>query len=208
MALTKSRSYDTPNPRDYDGSSTSPSTTPAPASSSAKDNTNTARRGQDFGSKPASPDTYIKMRFQDKKEMPETWFKMSTHDGVRTFTPSDRSPVVFLQREGDTSIKMYYADAKHNFLTGNPEGMLAEIRTVKRRDGQGVFLGGIYKEEGGQEQRLVGSMVGKEANTILQQMDKASFAEWKARKDAERAAEAAKPQEPQMIAGQELEFGF
>ena len=121
MALTKSRSYDTPNPQDYDRSPTPPSptpTTPAPASSSAKDNTNTARRGQDFGSKPASPDTYIKMRFQDKKEMPETWFKMSTHDGVRTFTPSDRSRGVFVPREGEAAMERYEAEGQASRVRG------------------------------------------------------------------------------------------
>lgn len=204
MALTKSRPSDVPYPRDHDDAvmSNTGNTPTQPAASTEP------RRGNDFGGKPASPDTYIKMRFQDNKAMPETWFKMSTQDGIRTFTPSDRSPVVLLQREGDSTLKMYYADAKSNFLSGSSDGMLAEIRVIKRKDSTGMFLGGVYAENGNSEQRLVGAMVGKESNFIMEQMSKSALAEWKARKDAERSNDAVKPEEPQIVAGQELEFGF
>lgn len=43
--------------------------------------------------------------------------------------------------EGDAAIKMYYADAKHNFLTGNPEGMLAEIPNRQTSGWPGCFPG-------------------------------------------------------------------
>lgn len=179
------------------------------------------RRGADFGRKPAgvSPDTYIKLRFADTPDMPETWFKLNQrNDGLMAFEPTTREhPVVLLMNKGDSTLRMYNLDNAGNFDAVGPqrnEGVLAEIQVRKRRDSTPenpqMFLVGVYfPEEGRGERELRGNLVGAYSKDIMLDMSQASYREWKARQATENvqtpAPVAAQPVE--IVAGQELNFG-
>lgn len=180
------------------------------------------RRGSDFGRKPAgaSPDTYIKLRFSDSPDMPETWFKLNVYpNGVHAFEPTtSEHPVVLLMNKGDSKLRMYHFDDSSNFDEIGPkrfEGVRAEIQVRKRRDSTPenpqMFLAGLsFARDGNPARELRGNVVGAQSKDLMNELNAAAYAEWKAsrppREDAAPAAQV--PKTPELVAGQELDFGL
>lgn len=180
-----------------------------------------ARRGSDFGRKTAtaSADTYVKLRFSDSPDMPETWFKLNVcSNGVHAFEPTTREhPVVLLMNKGDSKLLMYHFDDSSNFdEIGSKrfEGVRAELQVRKRRDSTPenpqMFLAGTYFErEGNPARELRGNLVGVQSKDLMLELSNASYAEWKAsRPPREEAAESQATKPVEIIAGQELDFGI
>ena len=191
---------------------------PAPAASGEQ----FARRGSDFGRKPSTPsaDTYVKLRFSDSPDMPETWFKLNVYpNGVHAFEPTtSEHPVVLLMNKGDSKLRMYHFDDSSNFDEIGPkrfEGVRAEIQVRKRRDSTPenpqMFLAGTYFERDGNPPReLRGNLVGAMSKDLMNELSHASYAEWKAsRPPREESAPAQQaPKTVELVAGQELDFSM
>ena len=182
----------------------------------------TARRGSDFGSKPAnaSADTYFKLRFSDSPDMPETWFKLNVYpNGVHAFEPTTReNPVVLLMNKGDSTLRMYHFEDSSNFDEVGPkrfEGVRAEIQVRKRRDSTAdnpqFFLAGTYFERDGNLAReLRGNVVGAQSKHLMSELSQAGYAEWRATRPArdEATNSTVVPKIVEIVAGQELDFGI
>lgn len=176
-----------------------------------------ARRGQHFGQTQRAPsiDTYVKLRFTDAPDMPETWFKLNVHDnGVHAFECRDH-PIVLLMKKGDTHLRMYSIEDSSNFDALGPQreiGVLANIHVMRRRDTpQGeppiMFLTGALaaKDQLG-ERQIRGNIVGAQAQDLMQSIQAASYQEWKSRNQASPVPVVAPKKEPEMVAGLELNF--
>ncbi len=222
MALVKSPpsnlSFATPEARDDPAASFE-----VPSSASGQHNApeQPVRRGTDFGrpTKNPSADTYVKLRFSDTPDMPETWFKLHVRpDGVHAFEPTSREhPVVLLMSKGDSKLRMYHFDDAGNFDGEGPkrfEGVLAEIQVRKRRDSTPenpqFFLTGMYfPEQDRGERELRGNMVGAQSKDIMQGLSQSAYIEWKATQTGrENSAPTPAPAPKELVAGQELEFGI
>ena len=181
------------------------------------------RRGADFGQKTnsVSADTYVKLRFSDSPDIPETWFKLNVYpNGVHAFEPTTReNPVVLLMNKGDSKLRMYHFDNASNFDEIGPkrfEGVLAEIQVRKRRDSTPdnpqMFMAGLYfAEEGRNERELRGNLVGAQSRVLMNELSLASYAEWKAARPApenDSIPAASVPKVVELVAGQELDFGI
>lgn len=181
------------------------------------------RRGTDFGQKTnsVSADTYVKLRFSDSPDIPETWFKLNVYpNGVHAFEPTTREhPVVLLMNKGDSKLRMYHLDNASNFDEVGPkrfEGVLAEIQVRKRRDSTPenpqMFMAGLYfAEEGRNERELRGNLVGAQSKALMSELSLASYAEWKAARPArenDNMSAAIVPKVVELVAGQELDFGI
>ena len=180
------------------------------------------RRGADFGQKTnsVSADTYVKLRFSDSPNIPETWFKLNVYpNGVHAFEPTTReNPVVLLMNKGDSKLRMYHFDNASNFDEIGPkrfEGVLAEIQVRKRRDSTPenpqMFMAGLYfAEEGRNERELRGNLVGAQSKALMNELSVASYAEWKAARPArenDSTPATSIPKVVEIVAGQELDFG-
>lgn len=215
MALVKSpqSSYYEPvhaEPAADGPSATAGASAPAPAQ----------RRGAEFGRKPNSPsaDTYVKIRFSDTPDMPETWFKLNVRpDGVHAFEATTREhPVVLLMNKGDSKLRMYHLDDAGNFDAVGPkrfDNVLAEIQVRKRRDSTPdnpqYFLVGTYFPEGNNGDReLRGNVVGAQSKELMHELSQASYQEWKSTQPARESNRTPAPAPVEMVAGQELNFGI
>lgn len=181
-------------------------------------NDNTVRRGQQFGNRQAAPstDTYIKLRFTDELNTPETWFKLNIRsDGVHSFESRDY-PIVLMMSKGDSHLRMYNKESIGNFdaLGDTREnGLLAKVQVIKRKEttpgtAAPMFLAGTYSEDGGStERQLRGNMVGSKSQEIMRDLQMASYHEWKSSRQPASTTPA--PMLPvEIVAGQELNFGF
>ena len=213
MALVKS-----PQSSHYEPHAREPvSEAPAPAASAAQ----APRRGTDFGRKSNGPsaDTYVKIRFSDTPDMPETWFKLNIRpDGVHAFEATTREhPVVLLMNKGDSKLRMYHVNDAGNFDAVGPkrfEHVLAEIQVRKRRDStpenpQYFLVGNYFAEGNNGDRELRGNVVGAKSKELMHELSQASYQEWKASqppRENNRAPVA--PPTMELVAGQELNFGI
>jgi len=140
-----------------------------------------SRKGMHFGERSPSDNTYIKLRFQDERDVPETWFKLRQLDNDVLVFESDDIPWVIACTNRSTSlIILHQNDLRKviNILNNEDTGVAGMLDIRRRKDSTPEYprwvLVGEFNDHSVGSRALIGSMVGAKSHAILSDMTELS----------------------------------